>query len=87
MAHDRTPPKKKAKELAKYLRTERPDYAYLKGVFRALRQELEVEVPKAPPRLPPVPTEEELRRFYQAVWNCRSFADMVLIKTLFYTVV
>jgi len=85
MAHDRTPPKKKAKELAKYLRAERPDYAYLKGVFRALRQELEIEVPKAPPRLPPVPTEEELRRFYQAVWNCRNFADMVLIKTLFYT--
>jgi len=85
MAHNRTPPKKKAKELAKYLRAERPDYAYLKGVFRALRQELEIEVPKAPLRLPEVPTEEELRRFYQAVWNCRNFADMVLIKTLFYT--
>src|SRR6185437_7736052 len=26
-----------------------------------------------------------MRRFYQAVWNCRNFADMVLIKTLFYT--
>lgn len=85
MAPDRTPPKKKAKELAKYLRGERPDYAYLKSVFRALRQELEIEVPKAPLRLPEVPTEEELRRFYQAVWNCRNFADMVLIKTLFYT--
>ncbi|HEU5377162.1 MAG TPA: tyrosine-type recombinase/integrase [Ktedonobacteraceae bacterium] len=24
-------------------------------------------------------------RLYQAVWNCRNFADMVLIKTLFYT--
>ncbi len=85
MAHGRTPPKKKAKELAKYSRAERPDYAYLKGVFRALRQELEIEGPKAPLRLPEVPTEEELRRFYQAVWNCRNFADMVLIKTLFYT--
>jgi integrase len=29
--------------------------------------------------------KEELRRFYQAVWNCRNFSDMVLIKTLFYT--
>src|SRR6266852_2516796 len=85
MAHGRTPPKKKAKELAKYSRAERPDYAYLKGVFRELRQELEIEGPKAPLRLPEVPTEEELRRFYQAVWNCRNFADMVLIKTLFYT--
>ena len=26
-----------------------------------------------------------MRRFYQAVWNCRNFADMMLIKTLFYT--
>ncbi len=81
----RTPPKKKARELAKYLRAERPDYPYLKSVFRALRAELEVEIPKAEHRLPEVPTEEELRQFYQVVWQTRNFADMVLIKTLFYT--
>jgi len=85
MTPNRTPPKKKAKELAKYFRAERADYSYLKSVFRALREELEIAVPRAPQRLPEVPTEEELRRFYQAVWNCRNFADMVLIKTLFYT--
>lgn len=81
----RTPPKRKAKELAKLLRAERPDYPYLKSVFRALREELEVAVPRKEARLPEVPTEEEMRLFYQAVWNCRNFADMVLIKTLFYT--
>jgi integrase/recombinase XerD len=81
----RTPPKKKAKELAKLLRAERPDYAYLKSVFRALRQELEIAVPQKEVRLPEIPTEEDMHRFYQAVWNCRNFADMVLIKTLFYT--
>ncbi|GHO55987.1 tyrosine-type recombinase/integrase [Ktedonobacter robiniae] len=80
-----TPPKKKAKELAKLLRAERPDYPYLKSVFRALREELEIEVPRKEVKLPEVPTEEEICRFYQAVWNCRNFADMVLIKTLFYT--
>lgn len=85
MSRERTPPKKKAKELAKYLRAERPDYPYLKSVFRALREELEVAVPQREVRLPEVPTEDEIRRFYQAVWNCRNFADMVLIKTLFYT--
>jgi integrase/recombinase XerD len=85
MSTQRTPPKKKAKELAKYLRTEQPDYPYLKGVFRALRAELEVEVPKTEYRLPEVPTEEELRQFYQVVWQTRNFADMILIKTLFYT--
>jgi integrase/recombinase XerD len=81
----RTSPKEKARELAKYLRAERPDYTYLKGVFRALRAELEVEVPKAEHRLPEVPTEEELRQFYRVVWQTRNFADMILIKTLFYT--
>lgn len=85
MTTTRTSAKKKAKELAKLLRPEHPDYAYLKSVFRELRQELEVEVPRTPRRLPDVPTEEELRAFYQQVWHCRKFADLVLIKTLFYT--
>ncbi len=32
-----------------------------------------------------MPSEDEIRRFYEAVWKARKFADMVLIKTLFYT--
>ena len=46
-APQRTPPKRKARELAKHLRGERPDYAYLKEVFRHLRAELDVEVQRA----------------------------------------
>jgi integrase/recombinase XerD len=46
MSLNRTPAKKKAKELSKYLRSERPDYDYLKKVFQHLREELEVEIPK-----------------------------------------
>ena len=42
----RITPKKKAKELSKYLRGERPDYNYLKSVFMYLREELEIEVPR-----------------------------------------
>lgn len=67
------------------LRMSFTNYSYLKSVFRALREELEIVVERPSGRLPEVPTEEELRCFYQAVWNCRNFADMVLIKTLFYT--
>ena len=37
----RTPAKRKARELAKHLRGERPDYTYLKEVFRHLRAELD----------------------------------------------
>jgi len=35
--------------------------------------------------LPHMPSEEELRRYYQAVWQTRNVGDMVLIKTLLYT--
>lgn len=38
MNFQRTPAKKKAKELTKYLRSERPDYQYLKTLFKYLRQ-------------------------------------------------
>lgn len=81
----RTPAKQKARDLAKHLRGERPDYAYLKQVFRHLREELEITIPRPPKRLPLVPSEEDLRCYYQAVWQARHFGDMVLIKTLLYT--
>jgi integrase/recombinase XerD len=81
----RTPPKQKARELARHLRGERSDYDYLKQVFRHLRAELEIEIPRAPKRLPHVPSEDEIRRYYQVVWQARNFGDMVLIKTLLYT--
>ncbi len=81
----RTPARKKAQQLARHLRGERPDYAYLKQVFRHLREELAIAIPRAPQRLPHVPSEEEMRRYYQVVWQTRHFGDLVLIKTLFYT--
>ena len=81
----RTPAKHKARELAKHLRAERPDYAYLKEVVRYLRAELEIEVQRVPKKLPYVPTEDEIRRFYSAVWKERRGSDVVLIKTLMYT--
>ena len=84
-AFKRTSARKKARQLAKYLRPERPDYNYLRNVFRYLRQELEVEVEREPRRLPVVPSEEELSRFYDAVWKARRVQDMVLIKTFLYT--
>ncbi|MBY3621810.1 tyrosine-type recombinase/integrase [Acinetobacter sp. CUI P1] len=85
MIEKRVSAKKKARELAKYLRAERPDYAYLKRLFQHLRDELEIEVPKASKKLPYVPTEEELKRYYEVVWKAKNFQDMVIVKTLMYT--
>ena len=82
---NRTTPKKKAKELSKYLRKEKPDYNYLKSLFRYLREELEVDVPTPHRKLPYVPTEEEVKKYYEVVWNAKNFKDMLIIKTLIYT--
>ena len=54
-------------------------------VFRHLRDELGIEVARAPKTLPYVPTENEIRRYYQTVWTARRSGDIVLIKTLLYT--
>jgi integrase/recombinase XerD len=84
-AKRRIPPKQMARQLARHLRSEHPDYDYLKQVFRCLRAEMDIEIPRMPKRLPYVPNEEQIRRYYQAVWQSRNFNDMVLIKTLLYT--
>lgn len=82
----RTPARQKARQLTKYLRAEQPDYIYLKEVFRHLREELGVEVPQSgPKKLPVVPSEAELRRYYEVVWQARNVQDMLIIKTLLYT--
>ena len=85
MKKQRTSAQVKAKLLAKLLRGEHPDYNYLKSIFRYLRTELEIEVVHQKKKLPKVPTEEELQKYYQAVWKTRNVQDLVIIKTFLYT--
>lgn len=81
----RKPARQMAKIFAKYLRKERADYLYLKDIFRNLRKELNVPVTTKPRKLPYVPTEEEMQRYYKNVWQARNMQHMVLIKILLYT--
>lgn len=81
----RTSAKKKAKELIKHIRPERPDYNYLREIFRHIRKELGIKRTTKTKRLPYVPTEEELKKYYEAVWQSKKTTHMILIKTLVYT--
>jgi integrase/recombinase XerD len=68
-----------------HLRGKQPDYAYLKDVFRHRRDELDIAVERQPKKLPYVPSEAEIRAYYDTVWTARRTGDIVLIKTLLYT--
>lgn len=83
----RTPVKEKAKQLLKLLKTEDPDYNYLREIFRHIRKELNVTVTTGSPpkKLPQVPKEEEISKYYEAVWKSRNMQHVVMIKTLLYT--
>lgn len=83
--NERTPAAKKARQLAKLLRAERPDYAYLKQVFFHLRGELEIDVPRANHKLPLVPSDTDIQRLYQTIWASQRLQDVLIFKTLLYT--
>jgi len=81
----RTSPRKKAQQLIKYFRHEHPDYNYIKAVFRHLREELCVSAQTQPKKLPYVPTEDEIKKYYEVVWQGKNTQDMLIIKILLYT--
>lgn len=82
---ERTPVRLKAKQISKLLREENPDYDYLRELFRHLRKELSIEILHKDKKLPYVPTEEELCKYYQAVWKSRNMQHVIMIKTMLYT--
>jgi len=81
----RTSPRKKAKQLVKYIKQEQPNYDYLRELFRFIRKELDLKPTTKPQHLPYVPTEGEIKKYYEAVWQSKNMKHMMLIKTLIYT--
>lgn len=85
MKKARTPVREKAKLFAKQLHKESPDYNYLRELFRQLRRELDISTLPKEKRLPYVPTEDEIRKYYTVVWQSKNMKDVIIIKTLLYT--
>ena len=81
----RTPVHEKAKQIASLLASEQPNYDYLREIFRHLRKELAIIVPKKEKKLRYVPTEEEVSQFYATIWEKNNIKDSVIIRTLLYT--
>lgn len=81
----RTPTKEVVKKISKILRDERPDYVYLRDLFKKIRKEFGIKVATQVKKLPYVPTEEELKRYYTIVWQTRNMKHMMIIKILLYT--
>ena len=85
MTFTRTPPKQKAKKIAKEIKKENPDYNYISDLFRHIRLELDIPKEHKPKKLPYVPTEAEIPDFYKAVWDAKNMKNMLISKTHMYT--
>lgn len=77
--------KKMAKKLSKIIKPQNPNYDYIRDVFRFVRQELNIPVTTTTKKLPYVPTEDEIRKFYKEVWSSEDIKHVLIVKTLLYT--
>jgi len=82
---ERISAKKIAVRVSKLLQTQNPNYDYLRDVFRFVRQELNIKVTTTPKKLPYVPTKNEIKQFYKAVWESKDTKHLLIIKTLLLT--
>ncbi len=75
-----------ALQVARILRKQRPDAGYLKEVFQNVRLELGLRGSDSKAKkLPEILTDQEMVRFYEAVWNAMDRTHVVMIKLLIFT--
>lgn len=83
---EKTPPKEMADQIAKLLRKQHPDSNYLKKVFQYVREGLALKAEMVrSKRLPELMTEDELHRFFKAVWHASNRTHMVMLKLMLFT--
>jgi integrase/recombinase XerD len=81
----RLPPKAMAKKLVRELRSQHPDYHYLKKVFQHARELLAVKPSRQPKRLPALLTDAELVALYETIWQAHQLSHLVMLKLLLFT--
>ncbi len=82
----RTPPKEMSEKIVKLLRKQHPDPSYVKRVFQYVRESLDLKGGAVQSkRLPELMTEDELSRFYKAVWYASNRMHMVMLKLILFT--
>jgi integrase/recombinase XerD len=74
-----------AKKLVRLLRTQHPDYHYLKKVFQHTRVLLEVGPAPPAKRLPALLTDAKLVAFYDTIWQARQLTHVAMLKLLLFT--
>ena len=80
------PPKEMANQIVKLLKKQRPDAQYVKKVFQYVRESLDLKGGTVQTKkLPELMTEDELKRFYEAVWKGFNRSHMVMLKLLLFT--
>ena len=83
---ERLPPKEMAKKLTRLLKKQDPDYGYLKKVFAEVRESLGLKGKLSKPKkLPELLTDDEMKRFCEAVREENHRVHTVMIKLLIYT--
>jgi integrase/recombinase XerD len=84
---NKTSPKQMAAKFIKLLKKEQNiDVNYLRKTFEHVRNELNIHRPSgSPKKLPQLLTEDEMRRFYDAVWEDEDSSHMIMVKLLLYT--
>ena len=75
----------RAKQVAQIIKIDKPDYYYLKELFRGIRKELGIKRQTQPKKLPYVPSAEEIKQYYDVVWDNQNKKHMVMIRLLLYT--
>ena len=81
-----SPPKEMASKIVKLLRKQHPDPNYVKKVFQYVREDLGLKGGSVrSKKLPELMTEDELKRFYKAVWHTSTPFHMVMLKLILFT--